>query len=138
MKTVKGLRTAIANCDGELKIGSITFSRKDEGDIDIHVQDNLLAWISSSVEDDKRLDEVYMTVNSDVLADPNQASVRNERDKFESRVEELEDEKHNLENSLQTAEQTIEELKESSREDRVKVATYERLFDREITLKSGN
>ena len=142
MKTVKGLRTAVANCGGELKIGQLRFKGKEGSDVDIYVDDKLIAWIVSSVKDEERLEEIYMTVNSDAFANPSKDKEAKEnkenKEKLESQVTSLNEEVGGLRSELELAKSTIKSIQESGKEDKTKIAVYEKMFNREIVLKSGS
>lgn len=125
MRTVKALRKAIKANDGELVIGKLRIKSSD-GDIDFHLENKLIAWINKSVNEDAKVEEIAMTVNSGVFANSDQ----------ENRLAEAEKEVEVVKNDLSNALNDIVELNKKLEEAEAKPAIKDgMIFAYEKVLK---
>jgi hypothetical protein len=111
MKTVGELRALIQGAGGTLNIGKIAF-RLSEGDVDIHVNDELVQWYSEELDNEALLndDDIYSVMDSVM-----------------NRAEYL----RKVEAELKRANEEVDDLKRSQGENSLavgKLAAYETLF----------
>ena len=91
MKTIADLKVLIHSHDGELKIGSLRFTHQDGEDIDIHLDGDLVAYLTKDDNDETNLTDVELMVMDNIKR--GREALSNER-KIKKELEEANEAKH--------------------------------------------
>ena len=127
MNTLGDLKKVILESEGKLKIGglSLSYSGNADSDVDIKLNGNLTAWISSDKEDDLELSGIDLTIKEDI------SSLKEDLNVLREKIRDLKKGNEEFDETLKKKDDLIGALKIKLKDDNLslgKVEAYEKLL----------